>query len=219
MSVRRSTSRSGRFLRRAAAAVAFVTVALTVSACDPREAGSAALVGGYRVTETTVQNQAKQVIAGIQRLGGQAPDNGALLTALVNRLVRERLFERAGAKENVVVTQGQVDALIEKSGGRKALEDKFLQNSGSWTPASSLDEQARVFLIQTALAEKLAPNDTAGQAAAVAKYLVDLATAEGVQIAPRYGTWDPATIGVGPVSDDLSRPAIPTPAASPSPSG
>lgn len=212
-----SVSRSTRMPRRALAVVAAALVTVTLSACDPKEAGSAAVVGGYRISESQVQDQASQVIDGLHALGGQAPESGALLTSLVGRLVGQRLVDVAGAREDIVITQGQIDSLIEKSGGRKALEDKFLQNPGSWAPSSSLDAQARVFLIQTALAEKIAPGNTAGAAPAVTKYLADLAKSEGVEISPRYGTWDASKISLGPVSDDLSRAVgtAPTPSASP----
>ena len=219
MSVSRPTSRSRRVLRRTAVAAATVAVATTLSACNPKEAGSAAVVGGYRITETRVQTDAKEVVAGVERLGGQPPASGPLLSALVSRMVAERLVFDAAVKESISVSQGDIDALIAKSGGRQTLEDKFLQNAGSWAPPSALDDQARVFLIENALAQKLSPSDTTAQAAAVTKYLTDVAAEVGVEIAARYGTWDPTKISLGPVPDDLSVPAIVVPSASSSPSG
>ncbi len=211
--------------RRRALALAPVLVlgVLALTACDPRQAGSAAVVGKTRVTETQVNADAQSVIAQLDKDGGQVPSTDELLKAQVEFRIDARLVEIAAQREGIVITQGQIDDLIATSGGRAALEKQLAAQQDLWLPPGQLDALAREFLTQQRLGPHLAPGKTADeQTQAVNDYITRLADEVGVALSPRYGTFDPKTLQIGALPDDLSIPAGSTGApasASPSPTG
>lgn len=206
-----------RPIRAVLVAAGLAAAVVGLSACNPAEAGSAAVVGSNRVTESTIARDAKDVIAQIEAQQAVPPATDALLRELVQRQVDIRLFNAAAAREGITVTQGQVEALITQAGGRATVEKSFATADQQWAPASGVDDAARVFLIQQALAQKLAPGkSTAEQAAALQTYLADLSKQIGVSVSPRYGSWDAAKASVVAPVNDLSSPAA---SASASPSG
>jgi len=200
----------------AAAATALVVV---LAACDPTETGTAALVGGFRISETDVQGDARSVLETVERLKGQPPDGQALLRSLLQRRIVNRLVQVEAARVGVEVTQGDVDRLLAESGGRDQLAERFAQAEGQWAPASAVDDAARSFLLQQRIASSLAAG--AGQeeqGQALQQALAALAQEIGVTVSPRFGTWNAQTFELSTV-EDLSRPAgspSPSPSASPS---
>lgn len=205
-----------RPIRRLLVAAGLAAAVVGLSACNPAEAGSAAVVGPTRVTEATVMQDAKEVLAQIQAQNAPAPSTDVLLRELVQRQVDIRLYNEAARREGITVTQGQVEALITQAGGRTNVENSFATADQQWVPASGVDDAARVYLIQQALVEKLAPGQsTTEQAAALQKYLSDLSKEIGVSVSSRYGSWDAAKVAVVAPVNDLSSPAA-SPSASPS---
>ncbi|HEY5187197.1 MAG TPA: hypothetical protein VIM19_20400 [Actinomycetes bacterium] len=206
-----------RPIRKLITGAVLVAAVVGLSACNPAEAGSAAVVGPNRVTETVIMQDAKEVLAQIQAQNAIAPSTDLLLRELVQRQVDIRLYNAAAVREGITVTQGQVEALITQAGGRANVEKSFATADQQWVPASGVDDAARVFLIQQGLVEKLAPGkSTTEQAAALQKYLADLSKQVGVSVSPRYGSWDAAKASVVAPVNDLSSPAA---SASASPSG
>lgn len=205
-----------RPIRRLITGAVLAAAVVGLAACNPAEAGSAAVVGPNRVTEAVVMQDAKEVLAEIQAQNAIAPSTDLLLRELVQRQVDIRLYNEAAKREGITVTQGQVEALITQAGGRTNVEKSFATADQQWVPASGVDDAARVFLIQQALVEKLAPGQsTTEQAAALQKYLGDLSKQIGVSVSPRYGSWDAAKVAVVAPVNDLSSPAA-SPSASPS---
>ena len=213
-----STAARRRVARPLAAAVLLAATVLALAACDPREAGSAAVVGSHRVTETSVNHDAALVLAAFDEAGTPPPGNDMLLRALVVRAVDNELVGIAAQREGIVVTQGQIDTLINANGGRAKLTPAFATRDGLWLPPGQVDDLARYALAQVALGNKLAPGgDAAAVDAAVTGYKVKLAKELGVSISPRYGVWDPKTLLITGNLDDLSIPATGEPSASPTP--
>lgn len=211
------TARSRRPARWAGAVVLLVTAVGGLSACDPRQAGSAAVVGSFRVTETAVNHDASAVLQAFQEQGTAAPANDTLLRTLVDRAVDNELVAVAAKRESITVTQGQVDNLIDVNGGRAKLSADFATRNGLWLPPGQIDDLARASLIQVALGNKLAPGgDATAIDAAVTGYKVKLAKELGVSISPRYGAWDSKTLQITGNLDDLSVPAAGEPSATPS---
>ncbi len=206
--------------RRIAVGIAGLAVVAGLTACDPREAGSAAVVGTTRITENSVNSDAQQVVGLIEKSGGVVPSTDSLLRAMVEFRVDDQLVEEAAKDQGVVVTKGQIDALIEQSGGRAALEKQFLQQDGLWLPPARLDSIAREHLVQQGVVEKIAPGaDSSTASQAFLKYIGELADRVGVQVSPRFGTWDGEKLRIAWPVDDLSKPATPAPSASASPTG
>lgn len=194
-------------VRRLALAAAAALVAVTaLSACSPQTAGSAATVGDTRITE----QQLAAEVAAIQEAKGQdvTASDPAVVQQTLGRLVTKQLIDDLVAKEGLVITQGQLDEQMAnfegQAGGREALEKLFIEQN---VAPSQLESMVRLQVQAQQLGIKLDPSGSAeqqGQAvfAAAAKLSDEL----GTQVSPRYGTWDPQRLGVGPVANDLSTP-------------
>jgi hypothetical protein len=195
--------------RRAMALVPLVAVgALLLSGCNPDEAGAAAVVGSTRISESVVNQDAQEVVDALSKTGAQVPSTDELLRAQVEFRVDAALVDLAAAEKGITISQGQVDQLIESSGGRDTLATQFLSQDGLWLPPSQLDALAREYLIQQALGINLAPGKTADeQGAAATAYVTQVAKDADVSISPRYGTFDVSTLRLGALPNDLSVPA------------
>ncbi|MFI5101606.1 MAG: hypothetical protein ACHQE5_14010 [Actinomycetes bacterium] len=194
---------------------------LALTGCDPLQAGSAAVVAKNRVTESQVDADAKAVIAQLNKDGAQVPSTDALLKAQVEFQVDARLVAIAAQRQGIQITQGQIDDLIATSGGRATLHKQLAAQENLWLPPGELDALAREFLTQQQLGPRLAPGKTTDeQTQAVNDYMTKLAGEVGVVVSPRYGVFDPRTLQIGALADDLSVPAggstpAPSPSASP----
>ncbi len=219
-------TQAGRTRRRGLALVPLAAVAvLILSACDAKEAGAAAVVGSSRISESQVNANAQAVVDELTRTKAAVPSTDTLLKAQVEFLVDAELVQQAAAKKGISISQGQVDALIERSGGRKTLEQQFVGQQDLWLPPGQLDTLAREFLTQQALGINLAPGKTSDeQGQAATAYVTEVAKQVGVNVSPRYGVWDSSTLQISGVANDLSVPstlvggsASPSPSPTPSP--
>lgn len=195
-----------------------IMAALLLSACDPMQAGSAALVGDVRITETQVNEAAAAAAAAAATIPpgqSQGIDPTTLLRQNLNRLISAELLARVAIEEGITVTPAEVDALLVQAAAgatRADFEAQIASQTG--VPPTDLESFARDFLVQQKLGQKLAPGaDQAAQAAAVQARLAQEAAEVGVTVSPRYGAWDATNGGINADLNDLSVPA--TPAASP----
>lgn len=209
-------ARRRRVARAAAVGTLLAAVVIGVSACNARETGSAALVGTFRVTETSVNHDATAVLHAFKEQGAPAPATATLLQTLIDRAVDNELVAQAAKREGITITQGQIDTLIDQNGGRAKLNPDFATRDGLWLPPGQIDELARASLIQVALGNKLVPGgDATAIGNAVTSYKAKLAQQLGVSVSPRYGAWDPKTLQISGQVDDLSTPAVGQPLATP----
>ncbi len=199
-------------LRGRVALAALATVAaLGLSACAGLgEAGSAATVGDTQITTEQLTNS----VDAIQEQRGQAPGEPdlALVTGTLQRKIITELVDLACAAQGVTVSQGDIDLTLlgydSQFGGRDAVIQAFLENG---VPAEEIEEQARLSLQVQALGVALVPDaDQAGQQQAVVQYVTGFGLETGVDVSPRFGTWDPLTLQLGPQPTDLAGPAITT---------
>lgn len=198
-----------RIRRRTAGALGVLgalTAATLLAGCGVDLAGSAAVVGDQRVTETQLADAVSQVRA---EAGPAAFDPAKASHENVTRLTRQLLVGDAVAREGIVVTPSQVDALLaataQSSGGHDKLAAALLAQDS--VPASAVPAYALTFLQQQELGKKLAPTTADGGQQAVGAYLSKLSAELDVQISPRYGTWDLTTLGLGAPPTDLAAPA------------
>lgn len=216
--------------RTAAVAAAALGAVLLLGACaGPAKPGAAAVVGDERITDAQVAdttNAVKEVLGGV--LPNDLTDADLNRRVITNRL-QFALVAVAAEREGLSVTQGEIDRLraqaTEQSGSEQALLKAVATQYA--IPPSEVEAFIRFEIAATALIKKLGKGDeTAGNAAAVA-YLGDLSEELGTEVSPRFGTWVPASIAVGPPPSDLATEpgaATPTPTlvpdggASPSPS-
>ncbi len=198
-------------LRRTAAAVALAALALT--GCSAAKAGAASIVGDQSVTDTQVADVADEVQAQVATVQGATFDEKTATIASLTSQTRHLILQAAAAKEGITVTQGQVDAFVQNiidtqfAGKRQGLLDNLAAQAS--IPESRIDEAASDQLVYEAILAKIAPTATTDTAKseALAKYMGVFVKEIGVEVAPRFGTWN--VFSLGPLPDDLS--VAPTP--------
>lgn len=168
------------------------------------DAGSAATVGAVQISteELASQTEAIQEQRGVP---AGAPDT-ALTLGVLQRLVITELVAQAAAAQSITVTQGEIDAAIAEFeaqlGGAEALRAAYLDSN---VPAQGIERQVELSLQVQLLGATLAPDaDPNGQQQAVVQYVTGFGLQEGIEVSPRFGTWDPGTLTVGPLPSDLS---------------
>ncbi len=183
----------------------------SLAGCNPAEAGAAAVVGDVRITETRVNegaSEAADAAATLPDTPENALDNSQFMRENANRLISSVLLTRTAAEEGIVVTQAEVDELLNQASGgqpRPVLEATVAAQLA--VPPSELNEFAYDFLVNRKLGEKLVPGtDVAAQNAAARARVVQTAAEVGVTVSPRYGAWDPTLGAITGSADDLSRP-------------
>jgi hypothetical protein len=205
----------------ALAAIA-LTAGLALSACSGPGAGAAATVGSTTISVSDLSTTVDELKAQVTALDGAQWDDAKATSRVLTDSVNYLLLDEAARRENITVTQGDVDKLISQAVDANAAGDraKFAENlAASGTPESQIPLAARAVIIKTALEKKLAPGETDSVKvdAAVNGYLAKVAADLGVDIAPRFGRWDTETSGLGDPPNDLSVPAD-AGSASPQPS-
>lgn len=198
--------------------VALVVVPLAMavlSACGSSGAlpGSAAVVGQQTVSESSVLADAREVQAYAAAKNVQAPDAQALIRAQIQREVSSILYASLAEQHAITVSQGDVDTLIAQAVGasnKDAAIQQIALNYG--VPPSQFDAYVHDAIVEQKLEAVLAPGKTGDAASAVVlDALIAEADALGVQVSPRYGTWNPKTAQVDPPPSDIASSASPSP--------
>ncbi len=191
------------------AIVAAVT-ALALAGCGGLgEAGSAATVGDVQISTERLADE----VASVQEQRGlpAGSADAALTLSVLQRLIITELVDQAAAAQGVTVTQGEIDSatvgLEAQLGGPEALQAAYLDTD---VPAASITRQVELSVQVQKLGATLVPDaDPSGQQQALVQYVTGFGIQQGIQVSPRFGTWEPGTLTIGPVPSDLSS----TPAA------
>ena len=201
-----AVNRKPRIRRRVAVIGAMLVTGGLIAGCGPELAGSAAVVGDDRVTDTQLADQVTVVTTalGIQ---SSAKANQVVL----DRLIRAELYNELAARNGIDVTDGEVTKFLNETaaqvGGQQALNAQLLQ---SGVPESEVFGFAQTFLTQKALAEKLAPGKSQQeQGVILGAAVIALSKELDTRVSPRFGTWDSDRLSVGAPPNDLSEP-LPT---------
>jgi hypothetical protein len=192
-------------LRRTAAAVALAALALT--GCS-NQAGAASVVGDQVVTDADIASIVEQAQEQLATVKGTTFDEKSATSAALTTQTQHLIFEAVARQEGITVTPGQVDAYIKNivdtqfSGKTQALYDALVSQNN--IPAGQLSAIVRDQLIYDALMAKIASGvtDATAKSTAFTKYMTAFVDQIGVEVAPRYGTWN--VFALGPVPDDLS---------------
>lgn len=168
--------------------------------------GVAASSDAFEITQRQVDDQVTAVLDATGQAPGDPP--AGLAMATVQRMVQGELIDSGAAELGVLLTDTQVkeglDQLAEDNGGVEALTQAALQ---AGIPASELTAVVRTNLLAAAIGRELDGEGTSdAQLAATTKALAAYSQRIDVEVAPRYGTWDDATLSITPGST-VSSPA------------
>lgn len=194
-------------VRRLALAAATAAVAvLALSGCGSAPAGAAATLGDTRISDATLTAQVQEVL----EAKGQPADSpdASLVQQTLGRMITIELLDTLAAREGVEVTQGQIDEeyanYSAQVGGDDALQELFLQEN---VAPSQLESIIRLQIQAQLLGIALAPEGSAEEQGTAVFEAASLLSEElDTTIAPRFGTWDPATLSLGPTPEDLAAP-------------
>lgn len=182
--------------------LAVVAVALMTAACALTNTGDpsvAATVGDRNIPAARIdqnlaairdseqfQQQAQGDLSGSFALDAQ--------TQLVTAAVRSEILRVVAEGEGVEVTDADVadarDQLVEQLGGEEEFQNRLAEQGVS---EDFVLRQLRDREIQTALQEELGADEDLG--AFVQDEIADVP----IEVNPRYGEWDPATLAVTPL--------------------
>lgn len=188
---------------RVRAALALVAV-LGLAACGTQPAGSAAVVGDTRISQSDVTAEVESVLTA----QGRSPEEAApgLMTTTLDRRITTELVDQLATREGVEVTQGEIDSVLaiysERAGSAQEFESYLLSQD---VAPSQIQGIIRLNLQVEKLGQILAPGQAPDvQSLAVFQTAAQLSEEIGVEVSPRYGTWDGPNLSVGPIPDDLS---------------
>lgn len=191
---------------RAAALCASAALMAALSACGSATPGAAAIVGDERISENALADQVTEILTA----QGQAADTpaDALTAVTLDRLVTASLVEQFAAANGIGVTQGEIDGLLRtyaaQAGGAAEVEAIFLEQN---VAPSQIVPIIRLNLLAEKIGTALVPGgDPQTQGQALVQALSAYSSQVGTEVSPRYGSWDPAALSLGPVPDDLSIP-------------
>jgi len=187
-----------------AAALALPVLALT--ACNPMEPGAAATVGGTRITEAELANQVEAILKAQGRPLDAA--DADLTTSTLSRMVTVELVEQASAQAGISITQGEIDTAlagyVAQAGSQQEVEKIFID--GGIAPAQ-IESIIVLNLRAQALGQVLLPDaEPQAQGAELVRQLGQFSIEQGTTISPRYGSWNPVALQVGPLESPLAVP-------------
>ncbi|WLW54468.1 SurA N-terminal domain-containing protein [Streptomyces sp. YU58] len=176
---------------------AAIAAAPLLTACgNDAHPGAAAVVGGQRITVAQLENRVNEVreaqraaVPDEAQYAQAVARTGTLARDTLHNMVLDQVVHRAAQEAGVTVSRREVQqmraGLEQQTGGAKALETAWLQQYG--IAPERLDDNLRFQLEAQKLAAKVG-TDTGDSAFwnALAKASKEL----GVDLNPRYGTWD-----------------------------
>ena len=185
---------------------------LTGCSDSPKLAGSAVVINGKVVSASAVAERVDKVRAQIQvtepALMSEIPSLVQINQRAVDHFIRASLFEEAVAREGIKVTDRDVASYRDEvftQYSQESVEAQLLTQNA--VPAEKVDEFMREIMIQRILMEKLAPGaDNQTQFVAMTDYLTALSDELGVELNPRFGTWDPSNLISTPGDQTLAVP-------------
>ncbi len=186
------------------AAAALLATALLSGCSTDSHPGAAAVVGGQRISLAEVQAQV-ETVRDAQRAEANSDDliarSSSLTRETVNFLVYLEVVEQAAEENGVEVSRREVQQARDEAeaslGGAEALRDSALMpGSGMPLAGEQIDLVLRNNLLIQGLAEAIgAGPDTEGQQM-LGDELAQTARDVGVDVNPRYGEWDPASVSL-----------------------
>ncbi|GGX92306.1 SurA N-terminal domain-containing protein [Streptomyces fructofermentans] len=176
---------------------ALVTAAPLLAACgNDAHPGAAAVVGDDRITVSQLENRVNEVrtaqraaTTGDAQYEQAIAKSGGLTRDTLHGMVLDRVLHQAAEDAGVSVSRKEIQeartGLEQQAGDAKALEVAWLQQYG--VAPERLDDNLRTQIEAQKLATALG---TETSQPAFWKALSDASRKLGVDLNPRYGTWD-----------------------------
>ena len=188
------------------AGIGLLSISLGLSGCSSQTAGAAAVVGDQRISESQLDTEVQDVLA-LQGLSSTDSSN-ELITSTLDQLITGILVNELADREKIKVTQGEIDDLrlqyVAQAGGQEAFEASIGEQGIS---IGEVDSIIRVNLQVAKLGDVLSPSgDADAKSAEVFIAISELSSELRTEVAPRFGTWDPENLSVGPAANSLSGP-------------
>lgn len=192
--------------------LALVAVATTLLLTGCSQVGSAATVGGTKISQATVQSSIDAILAARQGVDtsqmqldtGEALNRGQLRFHLLSTLLRE-----VGKEIKISVSKAEIDtrrqSITDQVGGVEALPNALV---GAGIAPKDFDQYIEAILLSDKISQALtaAGVTEADMGAQIQKLVVAKAKELGVTVNPRYGKWDPAVADV--VASDAAGTAV-----------
>jgi len=190
--------------------VMVIVASLALAGCAGLgQAGAAADVGATQISTEALASD----VAAVQEQRDVPPgtSDAALTLSVLQRLIITELVDQAATAQGVSVTQGEIDTaraqLEAQLGGPEAVVAAYLDTD---VPAASIPRQVELSIQVQKLGATLVPDaDPEGQQQAVVQYVTGFGLQEGVEVSPRFGTWEAGALRIGPLPSDLSSAVTP----------
>jgi len=161
-------------------------------------AGSAARVGSERISDGQLNSEVSAVVAAQGRPTGAS--DPVLIRQVLERMVIIELVDQLAEQQGIVVANGDVERIeagyAEQFGGLDQFRAAVLQQGiapGQIAPFLRMGVQVAELRASVGEDEQ-----------AFADLVINFAEERGVEVSPRYGTWLPDALFVGPPEDALS---------------
>ena len=190
-------------------AVLLGAVMLVTTGCTLTDrAGAAVVIDGNRYTTEQLANDFRALDAAL----GAAEKPGTMdevNRSIIGIVIVRELMNKAIEAEKLTIDKSAVAQLRRELEQQLGGEDElraFAATRG--IPPSLIWTVLRQSVFSTELGAKLiGGTDTDAQNAAANAYLQELSQLTTIEVAPRYGRWDPQQLVTAPPADDLSIPA------------
>ncbi|MFC4058444.1 SurA N-terminal domain-containing protein [Planomonospora corallina] len=175
--------------------LAAVAAGVTLTACSPSQVGTAAIVGGERISSSELNAGVKEFEEALTRTGMGGQIQTPAPQAVLGGLISIEQISQLGERNGVTVTETEIDDFLTSvrtelaKQGRQLTDEQLALNNG--LPPSKLRDLVRISIIQDKMMKGFgAGEDEASRQAASQKFAQETQTIKVVQN-PRYAAADP----------------------------
>ena len=194
------------------AVIVLSSALLTACSDTPKLAGSAIIVNGKAISTAEVSQRVDKVRIQIQNtdpaLLQEVPSLIQINQRVVDHFILVSLISEFVEREGINITANDVEKYREEIFAQytqAAIEGQLVSRNA--VPADDVDGFMYEILAQRALMEKIAPGaDTQTRTNALIDYVSNLSQEIGVELNPRFGTWDPSNLKSTPGDSTLAVP-------------
>ena len=193
-------------MRRAVQAAVLAAALVLTSGCAViNRAGAAAVVDGERYSEDQIARDFvsfNKALGSQQKPGTMDQVNRAIISILISKAIMEKASKETGVAINQDAIATLREQLIMQTGGEKEFA-AFAATKG--VPPTMIDDVLANTVFTNDLGAKLVGGtNTDAQVQAANEYFLGLAKTMNVEVAPRYGKWDPSQMLADLPVNDLS---------------